>query len=158
MEFPVGSPQGSTLGPKIFNIYCHDLINHIEKGTLISYADDSFVIVSSDNIQELTNTAERSLRSHLGWLQSNGMVCNTDKTELMVLNHGEKISLSVDNHSISSKEQMKVLGVVFDDKLTWKAHVSHAIARLNRCLHGLRLLQRHLSLKQAKQVVTSYYF
>jgi hypothetical protein len=41
-ELPLGCPQGSTLGPKVFNIYCHDLIDNITEGSLISYADDSY--------------------------------------------------------------------------------------------------------------------
>jgi len=55
IDFKVGCPQGLTLGPKVFNLYCHDLADALGEVTLVSYADDSYVIVSDPSVQGLLN-------------------------------------------------------------------------------------------------------
>ncbi len=68
------------------------------------------------------------------------------------------MKLSVDGQQIPSSNSMKVLGVIFDDKLSWEAQVKSAIAKTHRTIHGLRMIRRHLNPVQAKHVVTAYYF
>ncbi len=155
-KLPVGCPQGSTLGPKVFSIYCHDLVKHVP-GTLITYADDSYVMVSATTQEDLLVKAKTAIECHLKWLAENGMVCNVDKTEILAVNC-PKVSVNVSGHMIESKSEMKVLGVVFDDKLSWEAQVTNTVKRSNRVLHGLRLIRKHFKLKEAKQIVTSFYY
>ncbi len=153
----VGCPQGSTLGPKVFNIYCNDLSKQIEKGTLVTYADDSYVVIDAKDVMELKEVTEEVVKKHLAWLSSNGMVCNTAKTEMMALNC-EPVMIRVGEADVETKDEMKVLGLIFDDKLNWFKHVSKAIQKSNRMLHGLRLLRRHLSTTQANRVVTAFFY
>jgi hypothetical protein len=42
------------------------------------------------------------MENHLGWLKSNGMVCNVVKTELMIMNIEDQI---VDGRTIKSKKR-----------------------------------------------------
>jgi len=158
IAFPVGCPQGSTLGPKIFNLYCADLIDSISEGHLVSYADDSYVIVSAKDEQQLVEKTKSVLKNHIKWLKDNGMVCNVSKTEVMVMNSSSLINLDIDGHQITSSNCMKVLGIVFDDALSWTTHVEKTTAKCARMLHGLKHIRRTLNLSQAKQVITSYFF
>lgn len=89
----VGCPQGSTLGPKVFNIYCHDLVKVINQGQLISYADDSYVIVTSGDLQQVHTKACKQMVKHVEWLKTNGMVCNIEKSQVIVLETEETIDL-----------------------------------------------------------------
>ncbi len=57
-----------------------------------------------------------------------------------------------------SQKSIKVLGIQFDDTLSWSDHVCNAVTKTNRMLHGLRRIRRHLSTKHATQVMTSFYF
>ncbi len=156
-ELAVGCPQGSTPGPKIFNIYCNDLVNAIP-GFLVSYADDSYVVVDSDCRDGLLRKAEKTLEGHLKWLNDNGMVCNISKTELMIMNSEEAAELLVDGIKVQSSRTMKVLGLVFDEKLEWQQQVQNTVTRTNRMLHGLKALRRFVSKDQARVVMTAFYF
>ncbi len=127
-DLRAGTPQGSTLGPKIFNIYCNDLHEHVD-GHLISYADDSYVVVCADSLKELTEKAVNTMTRHLEWLRNNGMVCNVEKTELMIMNSDSPTSIVVMNREITSQTSMKVLGIQFDSKMCWNDQVSNVIKK-----------------------------
>ncbi len=157
-NFPAGCPQGSTLGPKVFNIYCNDLHNHITDGKLVTYADDSYVVVAAKDHGELCIKTKSTMTKHLQWLKENGMVCNVDKTEMMILNSDSPTSIEVDGRTITAMKEMKVLGLMFDSKLTWNLQVNNVISRTNRMLHGLRKIRRFLNIDQMRQVATAFYF
>ncbi len=158
VHFPVGCPQGSTLGPKIFSLYCHDLCDAVEDGFVVTYADDSYVLVTGDDDDSLKNNAESTMKHHLRWLELNGMVCNMDKTEIMLLETEEDAILNVGGFSVKSSKTMKVLGMVFDYKMEWTTQINQTINKTHRLFHGLKHLRRFLSLKQLKQAVTAYYY
>jgi hypothetical protein len=160
-KLDVGCPQGSTLGPKIFNIYCHDLVETIKHGTITSYADDSYVIVSESDVGNLQEKAQLQLETHLEWLQNNGMICNVSKTEAMVLSNRplkEKMTLNVAGTQIKTQDRLKVLGVIFDEKMDWGLQVENVIKRTNKILHGLRGVKKFVNVQQARQIVTAFYF
>jgi len=160
-NFPAGCPQGSTLGPRVFNIYCCDLNSVIESdcSTITTYADDSYVVVWSktDTDEELKANLVATMTRHVEWLKDSGMVCNIDKTEMMTLGTGS-MEITLDGNVIRSKPQIKVLGIVFDSNLDWSAQVAATIGKAARTLHGLRFIRKHLDFRQAKQVITSYFF
>lgn len=158
-KFEAGCPQGSTLGPKVFNLYCHDLVNVLDgHGHIVTYADDSYVIVEANTLEELKVKTVNTMNLHLHWLSQNGMVCNVDKTELMLMNSEHQIELEVDSMKITTQSTMKVLGIMFDDKLKWSEHVDGVVKKTNRILHGLRQIRGILNKEQSKCVVTSFYF
>ncbi len=158
-KFSAGCPQGSTLGPKVFNIYCNDLLQAVKDyGFLVTYADDSYVVVEADNKEELITKTKTVMKKHLEWLRSNGMVCNVSKTELMMMNEESTVTIDIEDMQINSLPEMKVLGILFDKNLNWSSQVSKAIKRTNRMLFGLKKIRRFLDVPQCKQVVTSFYY
>jgi hypothetical protein len=156
----VGCPQGSTLGPKVFNIYCNDLITIFNPriATLVSYADDSYVVVRAKDVEELTSLTKDLLKNHIRWLEMNGMVCNIEKTESMILGHAGEVEFDIAEKKIVTSSKMKVLGITFDDKLQWKEHIDNTVKRTNRLMHGLKHVRKYLDAKQMSQVTTAFYF
>ena len=95
---------------------------------------------------------------HIDWLNRNGMVSNLDKTEMMLLNCPEDFNLCIDGQTITPRDTMKVLGVLFDKKMSWQQQVDSALLKTNRTFHGLRKIRQHLTTKQANHTITAYYF
>ncbi len=80
----VGCVQGSILGPKLFGIYCRELPSSIpDDATVISYADDTYVVNSASSKAHLVDKTELSIKSHLEYIKGIGMVVNNAKTEIL---------------------------------------------------------------------------
>jgi hypothetical protein len=106
----------------------------------------------------LRQKAKRTLESHLGWLQRHGMICNLEKTEMMVFNDRPGFEMIIDGKKVIAKDSMKVLGIIFDDTLSWTYQVKNVISKTNRIYHGLKHLRKLLSADQHKTATTAYYF
>ena len=57
-----GIPQGSTLGPLLFLLYVNDLPNCVDKLSVRSFADDTNLFYSSDNLKQLESVMNRQLK------------------------------------------------------------------------------------------------
>ena len=70
--------------------------------------------------------------------------------------NGGCIVLNIDGREIKASDSMKVLGIIFDEKLEWEKQVSSTVLKTNKMLHGLR--RRFLNVEQARLAVTAFYF
>ncbi|PNF35250.1 hypothetical protein B7P43_G06859, partial [Cryptotermes secundus] len=79
-----GVPQGSVLGPLLFNVYINDFPS-ILKGLahIILYADDTTIIVSSKDITTLNQKINLIMNRIHKWFQNNQLVLNLDKTHVI---------------------------------------------------------------------------
>jgi len=84
------------------------------------------------------------------------MICNTTKTELTVFGL-EKLNVDIGGTNIDSKDTMKVLGILIDNKLTWDQHILKIIASCRSKMFGMRYLRRNLSFKDTFTVFRSHF-
>jgi hypothetical protein len=156
----VGCVQGSTLGPRLFTLYMSGIAELLQADKYICYADDSYVLVSGDNLEEAKERIKDISKRHVSILVERGMKVNQDKTEVMVFTKKGQI---VDNFDIAgsivkSGTKLKALGVLFDNNLTWQTHVESNIKSSSWKLAVLRKIRNKFTFKQFTQILTSQFF
>ena len=85
-ELKCGVPQGSILGPLLFNIFINDVFYFFDKARMDNYADDNSTYAIDDTILDLLKTLEAETCVVLNWFKINEMKSNNDKCHLIVAN------------------------------------------------------------------------
>jgi len=147
-----GCIQGSILGPILFSIYMSKLDEIIAPHRAVAYADDTYVVVSVEKNKNIKDELESVIARHMEWLSNMGMVCNSSKTELMMMGR-MGMEININGESIKSKENMKALGVLIVSELNWNAHAMKVASKCRSSLFFLRYLKKVLSVEEISRVM-----
>ena len=83
-EILFGVPQGSILGPLLFNIFLCDLFLIMKETSFASYADDNASYVTVQNLCKVIKSLEEDSIKLFQWLSDNQTKANNDKCHLLV--------------------------------------------------------------------------
>ena len=135
-----GVPQGSKLGPILFNSYIAPVSEVAQRNQVSDekYADDEQLILSfkPNFLEDQTNAVrkmERCISEIRDFLHKNMLCNNGDKTELLIIGTPQQLnklkvsSIMVDNIEIKTAETVRNLGVVFDKEMTMESHVRKCV-------------------------------
>ena len=141
----IGVPQGSILGPLLFILHVNDLPNVMNCCSMLMYADDTILFYTASKVNALQERLNEELKVIECWLRQNNLFLNVYKTEAMVfgtspcLSNMDSFTISVNGTSIKRVSQLKYLGVVFDERLSWNDHVKFILAKAGK---GVEMLGR----------------
>ena len=143
-----GIPQGSILGPLLFLIYINDMHLSVEHSVIYHFADDTNLLYSCKTFKNLRKRVNRDLQLPYDWLCANRLSLNTGKTEFIVFRPPrykmtERLTLKLHHTKLFESSKIKYLGMILDNNLNWKAHLTELSKKLSRAV-GLIYKVRHL--------------
>jgi len=99
---------------------------------LTSYVDNSYVVLSDPDLENLVRRTENCLSTHNKNLEEIGMRVNESKTEIILFGKEQpKVVVNVKGVAVESKDCIKALGVLIDKGLTWRLWEGYAFSEVN---------------------------
>lgn len=120
-----GVPQGSNLGPLLFNIFINDLLTSLECPAL-AYADDVKIYHRASNGADCYEL-QKNLTYLYDWCIRNGLRLNIEKCAVVSyakVNNPILYHYGVDSHPIERKSTVSDLGVLFNNQLSFAEHIA----------------------------------
>ena len=151
-----GVPQGSILGPLLFNIYINDIFYFVEEDKITNYADDTTPYSIEANVETLINSLQFNTNSLLTWFHNNFFKLNPDKCKLLITNHIDDITINVNNTTIKAEKSVKLLGVTIDNELKFNEHISNMCKKANLKLHALARISHLMDKEKLRLLMKAF--
>ena len=158
LEVLFGVPQGSILGPILFNIFLNDLFSFIQETEICNFADDNTLYACDSTIENVISRLENDTLRVNTWFKNNSMVANQEKFQVMFLGVRDpcEIPLKVGNFVINGQSQVLLLGITIDHKLNFSDHIKTLCKNANNKISALLRLRSSLNYNQTITLVNSY--
>ena len=157
-----GVPQGSILGPLLFNLYMFPL-GHILKNNKIAYhnyADDTQIYIAlSPNDYSPIDNLRQCIEQINSWMRQNFLQLNKDKTEIIVFGANDKrskVSAYLDSLSLQTKNQVRNLGVILDSDLNFNSHINSITKSAYYHLKNIARIRGFMSKQDLEKLIHAF--
>ena len=151
-----GIPQGSILGPLLFNLFINDLPN-ASKFSVRLFADDACLTLHDKSPDNLEQAVNNELLKISNWININKLTINYKKTNYIIftrLKYTKNFNIQMQNNKIEKVSEIKYLGVYLDEKIDWNYQIKTVEAKIARASYILSKIRYYVNLNTLK---TLYY-
>ncbi|XP_070162482.1 uncharacterized protein [Polyergus mexicanus] len=146
-----GVPQGSVLGPLLWNIAFDGVLNLAEDEPdcdILCYADDTLIIVNGSNLRNVSLKASVFITRVTNFINGLGLQVAKDKTEAILFRgRGAQDlpdSIMIGDVLVQFSESIKYLGIYIDVRWTFSQHFKYVVEKTGRVIRALNRLMPNL--------------
>ncbi len=128
------------------------------------YADDTTVYASAQTLVELMAILNEELESTEKWILENKLILNTSKTKSIVfgsncsLRSKPELKLYINKTLIQQVNEVKLLGITLDNKLSWSKHIENTVKRMGRVVAVVRRCRQYFTFDIMKIILDTLFF
>ena len=151
-----GVPQGTVLGPILFNLYINDIVKYVKYCKISMFADDTMIYIEGDDIPMMFNSMNYDLSVISKWLCDNSLSLNISKSKYMLIGNKFKLSkynlsypnlnLEIMGNKLDKVNEIKYLGVIIDEHLNFKSHFNYIMNKMSKKVYFLRRISNCLNM------------
>lgn len=134
-ELLYGVPQGSVLGPVLFNIYLNDLFYQLVD--VCNFADDTTLYACDVELKNVLNQLEDNALTAIIWFENNYMKLNQSKCHFLTSGSVEHLWIKVGDERIWESQEEKLLGMMVDKNLSFESHLNTLCKKVNQKVSAL---------------------
>lgn len=149
LEIIFGVPQGSILGPLLFNIFLCDMFLIISDTDFASYADDNTPYTTAETIDSVLASLDKASKALFQWFSNNEMKANPNKSRLL-LGSKETTVMTVDNTLVESSQSERLLGINLDTNLSFILHLEEMCKKASQKLNAIARIIPVMSVEKKK--------
>jgi hypothetical protein len=139
-----GYPHGSCSRPGFWNILYNSLLTLelTSRSKAIAFVDDLIILTRGETVAEAENYINLELRKIQDWGQNNKLNFNENKSKVMLMSwrkrKGKKeIEIYINNKKLNQVNKLRHLGIIFDNKLTFREHITHIEEKCTKLIFSL---------------------
>lgn len=117
---------------------------------MVLFADDTNISCSGENLQQLVKDVTKEMKKLKIWFDRNKLSLNLNKTKIMLFvncNMNIQVNIQIDGVIIDRVHENKFLGVIIDDRISWKSHINHVQSKLSISIAVLNKVKQVLDQK-----------
>ena len=142
--------QGSILGPVLWNIMYDGVLRlRFPQGVdIVGFADDIVLTVTRGSTEEVGYNASLAIKMVEDWMKRHMLELAHHKTEVVMISNrksAQSVSVQAGSATIESRRELKYLGVILDDRLSFTTHVDYACKKASGAIAALTRMMANTS-------------
>ena len=130
----------------------------IEQSDICNLADDNTLYSCGKGLTDIKENLVSDTKSILNWFRLNSLKANTGKFQFMILGDKshQKHELKVNSIKVEASDDVLLLGITIDKKLSSKQYAENLCRKAQYKLHALRRIRKFLTIEKAKMLGNAF--